>query len=173
MKKVKNHQINPFNYEVFYAGISAPLRKSLAGALWLNRLNLLLTRAVYVIYPLFVLDLLWKRDGRWVKVTVVPAVFFVLLSVVRRGVNRPRPYETWNLNPLITKDTSGKSMPSRHVFSAAIIAMAFLSVWKPMGIFFLIWSFLLAVVRVLGGVHYPSDVLCGFLIGVLAGGLML
>ena len=40
------------------------------------------------------------------------------------------------------------------------------------GIFFLIWSCVLALVRVLGGVHYPSDVLAGLLIGILAGVLI-
>lgn len=161
------------NYEDFYKKISAPFRAHPAGVRGLNLINTLLTGVVYVVYPLFLLWLMWNRDGRWIKAAAVPAVFFVLLSVVRRYINRPRPYETWGISPLIQKDTRGKSMPSRHVFSAAVIAMAFLSVCPPMGVFFLIWSGMLALARVLGGVHYPSDVLSGLLIGVLSGLLML
>lgn len=160
------------NYEIFYEKISAPLRTDPAGVRRLNRINTLLTGAVYAAYPLFLLWLIWNRDSRWIKAAAVPAVFFVLLSVVRKWINRPRPYETWNLSPLIRKDTSGKSMPSRHVFSCTVIAMVFLSVSLPLGIFFLIWSCALALIRVLGGVHYPSDVLAGFVMGVLSGLMM-
>ena len=160
------------NYEEFYKKISAPFRRHPSGVKGLNLMNTLLTRVVYVVYPMFLIRLIWDRDERWIACAAVPAVFFVLLSVVRNYINRPRPYETWNLLPLIHKDTRGKSMPSRHVFSAAVIAMAFLSVSLPVGIFFLIWSFLLALIRVLGGVHYPSDVLAGLLLGGLAGLLL-
>ena len=160
------------NYEKFYKKISAPWRRHPAGIRALNRSNALLTATVYAAYPAFLVRLIWNRDERWVKAAAVPAVFFILLSVLRKWINRPRPYETWNLCPLIQKDTSGKSMPSRHVFSCAVIAMAFLSVSLPAGIFFLIWSCVLALVRVLGGVHYPSDVLAGLLIGILAGVLI-
>lgn len=170
---MKSNDNNKMNYENLYRAISAPVRRHPAAVGWLNRLNTFLTRAVYVAYPLFVLHLLWNRDGRWIKVTAVPAVFFILLTVIRRGINRPRPYETWNISPLIYKDTKGRSMPSRHVFSAAIIAMAFFSIYQLAGIIFLVCSLLLAVIRILGGVHYPSDVICGFLIGVATGGLML
>ncbi|MGN0295218.1 MAG: phosphatase PAP2 family protein [Lachnospiraceae bacterium] len=156
-------------YEQFYSRISAPFRKHPAWIRDLNLLNRFLTGAVYVIYPLFLIWLMWKRDIRWIRAAAVPAVFFVLLSVVRKRINRPRPYETWNLSPLIKKDTRGQSMPSRHIFSAAVISMAFLSVCMPMGFFFLAWSCLLAAVRVLGGVHYPSDVICGLLAGILSG----
>lgn len=160
------------NYEEFYKKISAPFRRHPSGVKWLNLVNALLTRVVYVVYPVFLIRLMWNRDKRWIACAAVPAVFFLLLSVVRKYINRPRPYETWNLSPLIDKDTHGKSMPSRHVFSSAVIAMAFYCICPPMGIFFLIWSFLLALVRVVGGVHYPSDVLAGLLIGVLAGLLL-
>lgn len=161
------------NYKEFYEKISAPFREHPAGIVWLIRANQIFTRVLYVLYPLFVCYLMWNRDGRWVKVTVVPGTLFVLLSAVRKKINRPRPYETWEICPLIQKDTKGKSMPSRHVFSAAVIAMAFFCIWRAAGIFFLIWSMVLAFIRVLGGVHYPSDVLTGLAIGILGGLLML
>ena len=60
-------------------------------------------------------------------------------------------------------------MPSRHVFSTAVIAMAWIPVSLPAGILLLLVAVLESVIRVLGGVHYPSDVAAGYLIGVLAG----
>ena len=48
---------------------------------------------------------------------------FVGLSVVRKIINAPRPYEKFDMPPVLEKDTKGKSFPSRHVFSVFIIAM--------------------------------------------------
>ena len=102
---------------------------------------------------------------------LVPALGFVLLTLVRKWINQPRPYEAWEIIPLLDKDSSGNSMPSRHVFSATIISMACLHANLPVGLVLLVLSALLGLVRVLGGVHYPKDVLvgcaCGLLLGIL------
>ena len=100
---------------------------------------------------------------------MVPAVGFVLLTIVRKWINQPRPYETWEIVPLLDKDSSGNSMPSRHVFSATIISMACMHASLPMGLVLLVLSALLGLVRVLGGVHYPKDVLVGYACGLLLG----
>lgn len=100
---------------------------------------------------------------------MVPAVGFVLLTLVRKWINQPRPYETWGIVPLLDKDSSGNSMPSRHVFSATIISMACLHANLPVGLVLLITSALLGLVRVLGGVHYPKDVLVGYACGLIWG----
>ena len=84
---------------------------------------------------------------------LVPAFGFVLLTLVRKWINQPRPYETWEIVPLLDKDSSGNSMPSRHVFSATIISMACLHANLLVGLVLLVLSALLGLVRVLGGVH--------------------
>lgn len=60
-------------------------------------------------------------------------------------------------------------MPSRHVFSEAVISMAWLYVFPPLGMVLLAVSLLGAAIRVIGGVHYPTDVAAGYAVGVLAG----
>jgi len=100
---------------------------------------------------------------------LVPAFGFVLLTLVRKWINQPRPYETWEIVPLLDKDRSGNSMPSRHVFSATIISMACLHANLLVGLVLLVLSVLLGLVRVLGGVHYPKDVLVGYACGLLLG----
>ena len=100
---------------------------------------------------------------------LVPAFGFVLLTLVRKWINQPRPYETWEIVPLLDKDSSGNSMPSRHVFSATIISMACLHANLLVGLVLLVLSALLGLVRVLGGVHYPKDVLVGYVCGLLWG----
>ena len=100
---------------------------------------------------------------------LVPALGFVLLTLVRKWINQARPYETWEIVPLLDKDSSGNSMPSRHVFSATIISMACLHANLPVGLIFFVLSALLGLVRVLGGVHYPKDVLVGYACGLIWG----
>ena len=63
-------------------------------------------------------------------------------------------------------------MPSRHVFSSTIIAMSALSLSPWFGFILLFLTALLALVRVLGGVHYPKDVLVGYACGLLVGSLL-
>lgn len=97
--------------------------------------------------------------------------FFCFLLVVA-FYNRPRPYQTWDIQPLIKKDSLGKSFPSRHVFSATTIAMFTLLLNPWLGGTMLFLAAILAILRVLGGVHYPSDVLAGYVIGILVGLLL-
>ena len=100
---------------------------------------------------------------------MVPASGFVLLTLVRKWINQPRPYEAWEIIPLLDKDSAGNSMPSRHVFSATIISMACLHANLPAGLILFVLSALLGLVRVLGGVHYPKDVLVGYACGLIWG----
>ena len=111
----------------------------------------------------------WPFFGQEV---LVPAVGFIAVSALRVVVGEPRPYESLDIEPLIQKDTSRRSFPSRHVFSAFVIAMAWLAWCVPVGVALLVASAILAVVRVLGGVHWPRDVVAGALMGVAAGLLL-
>lgn len=100
---------------------------------------------------------------------LVPGIAFVLLSAARGRFNAKRPYEEWPIEALIRRDGSGHSMPSRHVFSAAVIAMCALRHNLYAGAALLVLAGVIAVIRVLGGVHYPKDVAAGYLAGVAAG----
>jgi predicted amidohydrolase len=86
-------------------------------------------------------------------------------TLLRAAINRPRPYEALNFTPLFPKDTKGQSMPSRHCFSAAAIVAAAFTVWVPLGVAACLLAAVVAVTRVLTGVHYPSDVLAGLAFG--------
>ena len=125
---------------------------------------------MYLAYPLLVLYMFWQKDASVARVLIVPSNSFIILSVFRYMVNRPRPYEKFDMPPVIAKDTKGKSFPSRHVFSAMVIAMTFLlaSPWSWLGVIFVVVAVLLAMVRVLSGVHYPSDVIAGAAFAVVA-----
>ena len=99
----------------------------------------------------------------------IPASGFVILSFLRKKINAPRPYEEWDIKPLLDRDSPGQSMPSRHVFSATIISMACLHASLFVGVILLVLSAFLGLVRVLGGVHYPKDVVVGYICALVWG----
>ncbi|MDO4290304.1 MAG: phosphatase PAP2 family protein, partial [Eggerthellaceae bacterium] len=98
---------------------------------------------------------------------VVPAVAFVAVSVFRRAFNAPRPYEVLAIEPLISKDTRGKSFPSRHTFSMFTIACAWWQLEPVVGAVLGVAGAAMGAVRVLGGVHFPRDVVAGALSAVV------
>lgn len=155
--------------KLFYQKISEPFRASERRVIWLNRLNRIFTLSVYIAYPLSLIVLFFLRDARLLRCVAVPAVSFVLLSVFRRYFNAKRPYEVLDIQPLIHKDTKGKSFPSRHVFSMFIIAMSFFYLIPALGIVLFALGILLGAIRVIGGVHFPRDVIAGALIGIACG----
>lgn len=155
------------NYAEYYARLSRPYRPY---AKQLRLVNQSVTTLMYAVYPLLLTFLFLEKGGAaTLPYVLVPGIGFVLLSLVRKILNQPRPYERWDIEPLIEKDSSGQSMPSRHVFSATIISMCLLTINFWLGLLLLILSALLAFCRVIGGVHYPKDVLVGYAIGVLVG----
>ena len=159
------------NYQEWYRNISSRLISRPTLLFLLRSFNRLMTVAMPLVYLiLLVATYLQLGLGKQVVVyLLVPATGFVILSLFRKKINHLRPYETWNISPLLDKDSSGQSMPSRHVFSATIISMACLHASLPVGLECLLFSALLGLVRVLGGVHYPKDVFVGYACGLMWG----
>ena len=151
-----------------YCRMTALLRRHPESVAALRGINRALTALCYVLYPVL---LLWRYsagDARLAHFVLVPGISFVLVSIFRALYNAPRPYEQ-GIAALMQKKTKGHSFPSRHVFSAFIIAMAWLAVSPGTGAALLTAGVLLALIRVLGGVHYPRDVLAGAATGIAAG----
>ena len=151
-----------------YARISAPWRTPRRTAL-LNGLNKATTGIFYLSYPALAAVLLFQRNPRVLRCILVPGLSFVLVSLYRSVRDDKRPYEVLDIQPLIHKDTRGHSFPSRHVFSAFVIAMTFLWICPPGGALLLALGVVTALCRVIGGVHWPRDVMAGALLGAGTG----
>ena len=102
------------NYDVFYNKIREKYSHREREIKFVNKLLTLIT---YFAYPAMAAYLFVKGDERFLKVVAVPAAGFIMLTVFRKALNRSRPYEKFNINPIIKKDTKGQSMPSRHIYS--------------------------------------------------------
>ncbi len=131
--------------------------------------NKILTWLCYVLYPLLLLLEYGSGNRLWIRSFLTAGLSFLVVSIFRRIYNRPRPYEELEIIPLIKKNTRGKSFPSRHVFSVFVIAVCWFYYIPFVGILLMVFGCLMAYVRVIGGVHYPLDVVAGAMIGILSG----
>jgi membrane-associated phospholipid phosphatase len=137
----------------------------------IHMVNSILTATVFVLYPLLLVWLGLNYPEKLYRATVVPLDSFLVVTVIRCLINRRRPYEAYGIPPAIHKSTAGKSCPSRHVFSAFVIAVTFLYAEPEpvIGVVLILAGGVLGAIRVLTGVHYVSDVLAGAACGILAG----
>ena len=161
---------------------------------WFNRL---ITTTIYLLYPgLLVLLFLRSRiagpEGAsgdaalsasgdaaggaalslgegLIPAILIPGISFVLLSIVRHMINAPRPYEVFDIEPIINKKTAGHSLPSRHIFSIFVIATTVFYYYPIAGVLIGLTGVALAMNRVMGGVHFIRDVVTGALTGIGCG----
>lgn len=152
-----------------YIKITEPMRNDPEKTKRIIGLNQIFTGVVFMVYPLYMVMLYVEKDPKLMKAIFVPAVSFVLVTIFRKMINVPRPYEKFEIPPVIEKDTKGKSFPSRHVFSVFIIAVAIFYSHPGPGILIALIGIAMAVIRVLGGVHEPRDVIAGAVIGLVCG----
>lgn len=159
------------NYQEWYDHMAANIENKPIFLRLLRVFNRLMTVVIPIVYlTLLATTYLQQGLGKQVLMYVfVPASGFVILSFLRKKINAPRPYEVWEIVPLLERDSPGQSIPSRHVFSATILSMACLHASLSVGVVLLVLSALLGLVRVLGGVHYPEDVVVGYICALVWG----
>ncbi|MBE6537001.1 MAG: phosphatase PAP2 family protein [Ruminococcaceae bacterium] len=118
-----------------------------------------------------VLKLFEKGPLLALEALIITGVPFIALSVMRVLINAPRPYELFEFYEKKPKGKSGRSFPSRHVFSVFVIGTVLVPSNALLGIGILVLGAMLAAMRVLLGVHFIRDVAAGALIGTISGAL--
>ncbi|MCD8149001.1 MAG: phosphatase PAP2 family protein [Clostridiales bacterium] len=155
--------------KTFYDRLARPFEAEERKKRRLIRANDIVSKAFYIAYPVLLAVLALMRDARLIRVFLVPLLSFLAVTIFRKALNAPRPYEVWDSPPLIPKDTKGISFPSRHVFCVFIIAMATAYVCKPAAIVMMTAGVFLAAVRVIARIHFIKDVVAGALIAIILG----
>ncbi len=108
-------------------------------------------------------------DKDFVTLAVVPPCVFIGITIMRKLINRERPYEKYGIAPVIRKGRKGCSFPSRHAASAFIIALSGYVLCLYLGIFLTILAVVVALTRILSGVHFISDVIFSIFFSGLIG----
>lgn len=127
-------------------------------------------------YWLAFLFTIWLfTDGQWHTYTaflagsiLIQAIFVLAIKFI---IKRSRPAGDWGA---IYRNSDPHSFPSGHATRAAMLAVLFWGLQLyPLAILITIWVFLVSFARVILGVHYLSDIVAGWILGVLLGLSML
>ena len=115
----------------------------------------------------------WLGNPFWKDWAVTILIAIVILAVIVLGIKfsirRRRPEGEWGA---MYRNTDPHSFPSGHAARAFLIAMLVSGLgpaWLILVIW--IWAVLVALARVMMGVHYVSDIAAGVLLGLIAGGI--
>lgn len=134
--------------------------------------NKITTATFYFAYALLLALIVLRQtaDAAFLTYAILaPGFGFVLVSALRKAINAPRPYEVLDIDPLIKKDTVGQSFPSKHTYSAFVISVCWWFYCWPVGLVLTLIALDIACIRVVGGVHFPRDVIWAAVIGLAFG----
>lgn len=161
--KKKGDTMNYSHYDRFADSV-----RGLPGLLMLIRLlNIFFTSTGLIMYPALLVFIYYTDSFASLAIHILlPGLAFTFISVYRKCANRQRPYEIYPIHPLIGKEKKGESFPSRHVFSIFLISVLWLFCNPAVGVFMLICAIGLALIRVLGGIHFIRDVVWGAVAGI-------
>ncbi len=123
-----------------------------------------------IIWIVVGLIMLIPKKTRKCGIMVLAALLVMLVVnniILKNLIARPRPCATYpELVELVHIPTS-YSFPSGHTVSAMAVAFTIFSQHKKLGIVALIMAFLMGLSRLYVGVHFPTDVYGGIIVGAL------
>ncbi len=129
----------------------------------------------YVLVVILLLFLLkdWKKYWLMTVKGLSAAILarFGFTEIIRFFWERSRPFVENQVNLLFSHEATG-SFPSGHAAFYFALSTIVYFYNKKAGIFFLIASFLISISRIFVGVHWPSDILAGAIIGIFSGWLI-
>lgn len=142
--------------------------------LWLDTLGIYFAEYFEYLVALCLILFLLKFRKYWKMVlqAIISALLarFVVVEFIRWLWSRPRPFLENNVNLLLTHNKA--AFPSGH--AAFFFALSFIIFLhnKKIGALFFIASLLICLARVFTGIHWPTDILAGAVIGILSAWLL-
>ena len=123
------------------------------------------------LYPFIALYVLLKCDATVSKPFLISAfVAFpikgLLYQFLKQSMKRDRPYEKMDEIHFRVRPPDRFSFPSGHTASAFLIMTLLTRFFPILQVPTLLWATTVGIARVHLGVHYPTDVLAGALLGM-------
>ena len=113
----------------------------------------------------------YRRGG--LQMLLAMLLTFIVGNLILKNVfDRPRPCQIDTTINLIVKIPHDASFPSGHTMNGIVSAVSLLYIDKRMGIPAIILASLIAFSRMYNFMHFPTDVIGGFFIGLISAVLM-
>ena len=107
-----------------------------------------------------------QKKKEILKAFFAGALAWILAQVLKFALSFGRPAEALaSIDPLLTK--TGYSFPSGHATFFMALAVSIFFFHKKAGYTFMFFALLIGIARVIAGVHFPVDILGGFVLGAL------
>jgi len=98
--------------------------------------------------------------------TLILAFFFD--QIISYIIARPRPFVDYPLIHTLPLNYDSTSFPSSHTLNLFAVSLSvYLLGFRKYGAFLVIFAVLVGISRIIGGMHYPSDIICGIFVGGL------
>lgn len=100
----------------------------------------------------------------WVTIISIIVARFGIVELIRFFYHRPRPFVSYQVHQLLSENEW--SFPSGHSAFFFAMATAVYLYNKKWGIGFFLAAVLMNISRIIAGVHYPSDIIGGAIVGM-------
>lgn len=127
----------------------------------------------YILVAVFFVLVYLSKERLREKIVMISIVAFsslfaryVITELIRFFYHRPRPFLTYHVHQLLPE--TSYSFPSGHSTFFFAFSYAIYLYNKKWGVWFLGATVLMTISRIMAGVHYPSDIVGGAIIGILA-----
>ncbi len=112
----------------------------------------------------------FKLKFKEMFVVFFPSIFsWLFATITKKIIVTPRPFVLFDeVNPLFVHGNLD-SFPSGHAMFFATLATSLFFVNKKLGIFFAFIALVVGLSRVISGVHFPIDILAGYISGIIIG----
>jgi len=115
-----------------------------------------------------------SRKRRWRAFLLIALTLILARGIIAEFIRavyfKPRPFMRLGIEPLFTEGTS--AFPSSHATIFFALGVAIFSLDRMWGGWFLALAALNGLARIASGVHWPSDILAGAILGAVSFGVV-